>query len=82
LRCRGLGDVYKRQVERSGIGDAIVDLRSAPPTVSAALDATTGWHNGDVVQPGRARDAFDAVAFVRSVSPWQTWIDERGLDRR
>nr|MBS1900939.1 erythromycin esterase family protein [Actinomycetota bacterium] len=69
-------------VERSGIGDAIVDLRSAPPTVSAALDATTGWHNGDVVQPGRARDAFDAVAFVRSVSPWQTWIDERGLDRR
>ncbi|MCE4025862.1 erythromycin esterase family protein [Microbacterium sp. Au-Mic1] len=69
-------------LKRSGIGDAVVDLRILPPGAASALDATAGWHNGDVVQPGHARDAFDAVAFIRTVSPWQTWIDERGLDRR
>ena len=68
-------------LKRSGIGDAVVDLRMLSPDAAAALDATTGWHNGDVIQPGRARDAFDAVAFVRTVSPWQTWIDDRGLQR-
>lgn len=67
---------------RSGIGDAVVDLRTLPPDAAAAVDATTGWHNGDVIQPGHARDAFDAVAFVRTVSPWRTWIDDRGLERR
>ncbi len=67
---------------RSGIGDAVVDLRTAPERARIALDATTGWHNGDVVQPGRARNAFDAVVFIRRVTPWQTWIDERGLNRR
>lgn len=69
-------------LKRSGIGDAVVDLRILPPGAASALDATAGWHNGDVVQPGHARDAFDVVAFIRTVSPWQTWIDERGLDRR
>ena len=69
-------------LERSGIDDAVIDLRTAPEAAAIALDVTTGWHNGDVVQPGRARDAFDAVAFIRSVSPWRTWIDDRGLDRR
>ena len=68
--------------DRSGINDAVVDLRAAPPSLVGALDATTGWHNGDVLQPGRAREAFDAVTFVRSVTPWRTWIDDRGLDRR
>ena len=67
---------------RSGIDDAIIDLRTAPDAAAIALDTTAGWHNGDVVQPGRARDAFDAVAFIRSVTPWRTWIDDRGLDRR
>ncbi|MDQ4212374.1 erythromycin esterase family protein [Microbacterium capsulatum] len=66
----------------SGIGDALVDLRRSTPDAAAALDRTTGWHNGDVVQPGSAREAFDAVAFVRRVGPWHTWIDERGLERR
>jgi len=69
-------------LERSGMDDTMVDLRGMPSTVARELDATTGWHNGDVLQPGRARDAFDAVAFIRRVTPWQTWIDERGLDRR
>ena len=59
-----------------------MDLRRLPVDAAIALDATTGWHNGDVIQPGHARDAFDAVAFIRTVSPWRTWIDERGLDRR
>ncbi|MBS1675397.1 MAG: erythromycin esterase family protein [Actinobacteria bacterium] len=66
----------------SGIGDALIDLRGMPALSAQALDRTTGWHNGDVLQPGRARDAFDAVAYVRRVSPWHTWIDDRGLDRR
>ncbi|SDL44297.1 erythromycin esterase family protein [Microbacterium azadirachtae] len=69
-------------LERSGIGDALLDLRRPSARAAVALDATSGWHNGDVLQPGSAREAFDAVAFVRRVSPWHTWIDERGLDRR
>ncbi|MDR2320462.1 MAG: erythromycin esterase family protein [Microbacterium sp.] len=69
-------------IERSGIGDAFFDLRTAPEAAALGLDVSTGWHNGDVVQPGRARDAFDAVAFIRTVTPWRTWIDDRGLDRR
>lgn len=28
--------------------------------------------------PEDPREAFDAVAFARTVSPWQTWIDEQG----
>jgi erythromycin esterase len=68
-------------IERSGIDDAVVDLRTAPVAAEVVLDATTGWHNGDVIQPGRASDAFDAVAFIRTVTPWRTWIDDRGLDR-
>ncbi|VXB06900.1 Erythromycin esterase [Microbacterium sp. 8M] len=67
---------------RSGVGDGVLDLRRLPLPVSAAVDRTTGWQNGDVLQPGSARDAFDAVAFLRRVSPWHTWIDERGLDQR
>lgn len=69
-------------LERSGIGDAVVDLRTSSGAARTALDATVGWHNGDVLQPGAAREAFDAIAFIRRVSPWRTWIDERGLNRR
>lgn len=66
----------------SGIGDALIDLRTAPPAAAAALDATTGSQNGDVLQPLRARAAFDAIAYVRTVSPWHTWIGDRGVDSR
>lgn len=60
-------------------GDFYVDLRQADGAAAAALDATAGTHNGPHIQPADARRAFDAVVYIDRISPWQTWIDGRGL---
>ncbi|MFC4139008.1 MULTISPECIES: erythromycin esterase family protein [unclassified Microbacterium] len=67
---------------RAGVGDFVVDLRQATPAAAEALDRTAGLQNGDVLQPLPVRAAFDAIAFVETVSPWHTWLDEHGLDGR
>ncbi|MDR6868600.1 erythromycin esterase [Microbacterium resistens] len=72
-------DSVDAAIARAGTGDALLDLRSAPPAAAAALDATAGLHNGDVLQPLSVREAFDALVFVDRVTPWHTWVDERGL---
>ncbi|OJU42098.1 MAG: hypothetical protein BGN97_04980 [Microbacterium sp. 69-10] len=63
----------------AGIGDFLVDLRTAPPEAASALERTAGLRNGDVLQPLPILDAFDAIAYVDEVTPWHTWIDEDGL---
>ncbi|MFE6734029.1 erythromycin esterase family protein [Microbacterium sp. NPDC057650] len=67
---------------RAGIGDFVVDLRRMTPAAMDALDRTAGVQNGDVLQPLPVREAFDAIAFVESVSPWHTWLNEFGVDER
>jgi erythromycin esterase len=66
---------------RAGIGDFAVDLRTADAAASAALDQTTGTHNGPYVQPADARRAFDAMVYIDQITPWHTWIDEHGHTR-
>jgi erythromycin esterase-like protein len=63
---------------RAGIGDYLVDLRRVGEQAAAALDRTTGTHNGPHVQPTDARRAFDAMVYVDRISPWHTWIDQDG----
>lgn len=66
-------------IARSGIGDALIDLRTTTPAVSAALDDLSGSLNGDVLQPLPVRAAYDAIVYVDRVSPWHTWVDDRGI---
>ncbi|MDN4615162.1 erythromycin esterase family protein [Leifsonia sp. F6_8S_P_1B] len=53
----------------------LVDLRGVDGEAAALLDATSGTLNGDELQPVDARAAFDAMAFVGTVTPWHTWIE-------
>ncbi|QNA92604.1 erythromycin esterase family protein [Microbacterium sp. Se63.02b] len=62
----------------SGLGAFLVDLRRASPAASAILDRVHGTHNGPELEPADIRRSFDAVLHVERVSPWHTWIDERG----
>lgn len=66
----------------AGVGDYVVDLRSALPgddAVAAALAAVEGTQNGPHLQLGDPRVAFDAAYFIERISPWHTWIDAEGL---
>jgi erythromycin esterase len=63
----------------AGIGDSLIDLRTATPGAAAGLDATAGLRNGDVLQPLPIRRAFDAIVYIDEVTPWHTWIGEKGL---
>jgi erythromycin esterase len=77
-----LADGVDGAFARAEIGDFVVDLRRATPAAADALDRMTGLQNGDVLQPLAVREAFDAIAFIRTVSPWHTWLDEYGVDAR
>ncbi|MFE6995150.1 erythromycin esterase family protein [Microbacterium sp. NPDC057659] len=77
-----LPDSVDAALAHTGVGDAIVDLRRATPAAGHALDRMTGVQNGDVLQPLSVREAFDAIAFVETVSPWHTWLNEYGVDER
>lgn len=55
-------------------GSFLVDLREAP----AELDAIAGTHNGPEIELADIRTSFDAMIHVDRISPWHTWIDERG----
>lgn len=61
------------------IGDYLLDLRTAPGAATAALDATSGTHNGPGVEPSDARRSFDAIIHIDQVSPWHTWLDDHGI---
>ncbi len=75
-------DSVDAAIARTGTGDVLIDLRRLPPEAATALDRSAGLHNGDVLQPLAVREAFDAIAFVRTITPWHTWIDDRGVDER
>lgn len=59
-------------------GSFLVDLRTAPPDAAARLDTAAGTHNGRELELGDVRASFDLVLHVDEVSPWHTWIDDRG----
>ncbi|MFJ3956043.1 erythromycin esterase family protein [Arthrobacter sp. NPDC090010] len=62
-----------------GLGHYFVDLRRADGPAAAALDRTTGTHNGPGLEPSDARRSFDAMIHIDRVTPWHTWIDGRGI---
>ncbi len=68
-----------RRLHRAVLGDFFIDLRSATGAAAAALDAVAGTQNGPAVQPAPVRTAFDAIVHIDRLTPWHTWIDERGL---
>jgi erythromycin esterase len=67
------------QLHRAVLGDFFIDLRTASGGAARALDAVQGTQNGPAVQPAPVRTAFDAIVHLDRVSPWHTWLDERGL---
>lgn len=58
-------------------GSFFVDLAGAPGSV----DLVTGTHNGPEVELADVRASYDGILHVDRISPWHTWIDERGLWR-
>ena len=58
-------------------GSFFVDLAGAP----ASVDLVTGTHNGSEVELADIRASYDGILHVDRISPWHTWIDERGLWR-
>lgn len=71
-------DSLDRRLAASSPGSFLVDLRSAPEAVAAQLDAVAGTHNGTELEVADVRTSFDLILHVAEVSPWHTWIDERG----
>ncbi|GGI46450.1 erythromycin esterase [Agromyces flavus] len=59
----------------------LVDLRGVrgDPILAPRLAATSGTAHGPHLLTSDPASAFDAVVHVGRVSPWHTWIDERGL---
>jgi erythromycin esterase-like protein len=58
----------------------LLDLRRVPDgPLRERLAAATGTMNGPYEVRGGPLDAFDAVVYADHISPWHTWIDERGL---
>jgi erythromycin esterase len=67
-----------RRLSDAGRGSRLIDLRSAPAEVAAALDTLEGTHNGTELELADIRASFDLILHVDRVSPWHTWIDARG----
>ncbi|MBO9625837.1 MAG: erythromycin esterase family protein [Microbacterium sp.] len=55
-------------------GSFLVDLATAPP----AVDSATGTRNGPEIELADVRASFDAILHVARITPWHTWIDDRG----
>ncbi|MDQ0648250.1 erythromycin esterase [Microbacterium natoriense] len=68
------GDTLDGVLAAGGSGTFFVDLTGAPEPITAAA----GTHNGPEVELADIGAAFDGILHVESLSPWHTWIDERG----
>lgn len=59
-------------------GSFLLDLGSAPPTVSGVFEQILGTHNGPELELADVRGSYDVMLHVDRVTPWHTWIDARG----
>lgn len=65
-----------RRLAESAPGSLLLDLHAS--TSHAPLTGVTGTANGSELELGDVRESFDAILYVPRVSPWHTWIDDRG----
>lgn len=68
-------DTLDALLSRRG-GSFGIDLRTAPAGVLDGVDSTM---NGTERQLVRPLEGFEAAIHVESLTPWHTWIDERGI---
>ncbi len=67
-------DSLDSMLMRARSGSFLVGLADAP----ADMDQAVGTHNGPEVELADVRSSFDAILHIERISPWHTWIDERG----
>jgi erythromycin esterase len=60
----------------SGAGSHVLDLRKVDGPIADQLAATTSMMNGGQPQPINPLAAFDAVAFIDTVTPWHTFLGQ------